>query len=69
MQNILGSNRTHQNVKAYGWSENEIGRKCILHAEKHYAWFKKTLRRTFISLGKTVFSPFGRKKQSFFLRK
>jgi hypothetical protein len=30
---------------------------------------KKTLRRTFVSLGKTVFSPFGRKKQTFFLRK
>ena len=39
-----------------GGSENEIGRKCIRQAEKHYAWAKKTLRRTFVSLGKTVFS-------------
>ena len=31
---------------------------------------KKTLRRTFVSLGKTVFSPFDRKKKKlFFLRK
>jgi hypothetical protein len=28
-----------------------------------------TPRRTFVSLGKTVFSPYGRKKQPFFLRK
>ena len=62
-------NRTHQNVEVYGRSEDETQRKCILQAEKHYAWVKKTLRRTFISLGKTVFSPFGRKKQPFFLEK
>ena len=61
--------RTHQNVEVYGRSEDEAQRKCILQAEKHYAWAKKTLRRTFVSLGKTVFSPFGRKKQPFFLRK
>ena len=62
-------NRTHQNVEVYGRSEDETPRKCILQAEKHYAWHKKTLRRTFVSLGKIVFSPFGRKKQPFFLRK
>ena len=61
--------RTHQNVEVYGRSEDEAQRKCILQAEKHYAWAKKTLRRTFVSLGKTVFSPCGRKKQPFFLRK
>ena len=48
----------YPNVEAYAWSENETARKCILQAEKHYAWDKKTLRRTFVSLGKTVFSPF-----------
>jgi hypothetical protein len=63
------SNRTHQNVEVYGRSEDETPRKCILQAEKHYAWGKKTPRRTFVSLGKTVFSPHGRKKQPFFLRK
>ena len=62
-------NRTHQNVEVYGRSEDETPRKCILQAEKHNAWHKKTLRRTFVSLGKIVFSPFGRKKQPFFLRK
>ena len=62
-------NRTHWNVEVYGRSEDETQRKCILQAEKHYAWVKKILRRTFISLGKTVFSPFGRKKQLFFLEK
>ena len=61
--------RTHQNVEVYGRSEDEAQRKCILQAEKHYALAKKTLRRTFGSLGKTVFSPFGRKKEPFFLRK
>jgi hypothetical protein len=44
-----------QNVEVYGRSEDETPRKCILQAEKHYAWDKKTLRRTFVSLGKTVF--------------
>jgi hypothetical protein len=43
-------NRTHQNVEVYGRSEDETPRKCILQAEKHYAWRKKTLRRTFVSL-------------------
>jgi hypothetical protein len=62
-------NRTYPNVEAYGWSENETARKCILQAEKHYAWRKKTPRRTFVSLGKTVFSLFSRKKKPFFLRK
>ena len=30
---VLIRNRNYQNVEAYGWSENEIGRKCILQAE------------------------------------
>ena len=38
----------------------------ILQSEKHYAWHKKTLRRTFVSLGKTVFSPFGLKNTTVF---
>ena len=41
-----------------GRLEDQTPRKCILQAEKHHAWGKKTLRRTFVSLGKTVFSPF-----------
>ena len=36
------------------------------YPEKHYAWLKKTLRRTFVSLGKTVFSPFGLKNTTVF---
>ena len=36
---------------------------------KHYAWVKKTLRRTFVSLWKNCFSPFGRKNNHFFLGK
>jgi hypothetical protein len=30
-----------KDVVAYGRSEDEIPRKCILQAEKHYAWDKK----------------------------
>ena len=36
---------------------------------KHYAWVKKTLRRTFVSLWKNCFSPFGQKNNHFFLWK
>ena len=36
---------------------------------KHYAWVKTTLRRTFVSLWKNCFSPFGRKNNHFFLWK
>ena len=59
-------NRTHKNVKVYGRSEDETQRKCILQAEKHYAWDKKTQRRTFVSLGKNCFFSLRSKKQPFF---
>ena len=72
MQNLQGQYETEP-IKMQrlmgGQRMKYVGRKCILLAEKHYAWAKKTLRRTFVSFGKTVFSPFGRKKQPFFLRK
>ena len=52
------------------WGVREWNRmKMYPSGWKHYAWVKKTLRRTFVSLWKNCFSPFGRKNNHFFLGK
>ena len=60
-------NRTHWNVEVYGRSEDETQRKCILQAENIMPGSKKLWEEHLFPSEKTVFSPFGRKKQPFFL--
>ena len=68
---IRGGNMKQNPLKSRGlWGVREWNRKKMYPSGwKHYAWVKKTLRRTFVSLWKNCFSPFGRKNNHFFLGK
>ena len=46
----------HQNVEVCDRSEYETPRKCILQAEKHYAWRKELLEQHLLPLEKLYIS-------------
>ena len=56
----------YPNVEAYGWSENETARKCILQAEKHYAWDKKNSEKNICFPRKNCFFSLRSKKTTIF---